>query len=306
MPEMPDERLARLGFVRSRLVRHSAEADEAAVPLSGAEDGLHAAFCADKVLVAGGSALLGPRDRDRAGRAAVEIFLGRLDGRPVFAAEIDPAEAPRLADEPAFRCVDLRGLAVEGSLEPHELGLLATARSLLQWHARHGFCANCGSASLVRAGGFRRECPTCGAHHFPRVDPVVIMLIRRGDACLLGRAPRFPEGMYSCLAGFLEPGETIEDAVRRETYEETRIRIGAVSYLASQPWPFPSSLMIGCVAEALDETIVPDPTELADARWFPREEVLAMLERRHGAGISAPQPMAIAHALMRAFVDGQA
>lgn len=301
-----DDPLARLGFARSRLVRHSAEADEGAIPLSGAEEALHVAFCADRVLVAGGTALLSAGDRDRAGRIGVEVFLGNLDGRPVFAAEIDPGESARLADEGAFRCLDLRGLAVEGSVEGHELGLLATARSLLTWHARNGFCANCGSPTGVRAGGFRRECPTCGAHHFPRTDPVVIMLIRRGDACLLGRAPRFPEGMYSCLAGFLEPGETIEDAVRRETFEETRVRVGAVAYHASQPWPFPASLMIGCIADALDETIVADPAELADARWFPRAEVAAMLERRQGDGLSGPPPMAIAHVLMRAFVEGRA
>lgn len=306
--------LARLGFVQSRLLRHSAEADESDIPLSGTTEALHAAFCADKVLVSGSSALLSASDRDRAGRVGFEVFLGRLDGRPVFAAEIDPVESARLAEESGFRCLDLRSLAVEGSVEPHELGLLATARSLLTWHARSGFCANCGTPTLVRAGGFRRECPTCSAHHFPRTDPVVIMLIRRGEHCLLGRAPRFPEGMYSCLAGFLEPGETIEDAVRRETFEETRIRIGAVVYHASQPWPFPSSLMIGCVGEALDETIVADPAELADARWFSRDEVAGMLDRPHtaipeehrGQGLSGPPPMAIAHVLMRAFVEGRA
>ncbi len=190
-------------------------------------------------------------------------------------------------------------------MEAEELGLLAVAKSMLDWHARHGFCANCGTATVARAGGFRRECPSCNAHHFPRVDPVVIMLVRRGDSCLLGRGPHFRPHMYSCLAGFLEPGETIEDAVRREVFEETRIRVGAVTYRTSQPWPFPSSLMLGCAAEGLDEAIVTDPSELEDARWFTRADVAAMLAGTHPEGIQAPPPMAIAHYLMRAFVAGE-
>ncbi len=157
----------------------------------------------------------------------------------------------------------------------------------------------------LSGGGFRRECPSCSAHHFPRVDPVVIMLVRRGDTCLLGRGPHFRPHMYSCLAGFLEPGETIEDAVRREVFEETQIRVGAVTYRTSQPWPFPSSLMMGCAAEALDEVIVTDPSELEDARWFSRADVAAMLAGTHPEGILAPPPMAIANYLMRAFVAGE-
>lgn len=134
----------------------------------------------------------------------------------------------------------------------------------------------------------------------------MIMLITRGDTCLLGRSPRFNTGMYSCLAGFLEPGETIEDAVRRETFEEVGLTIGAVRYHASQPWPFPASLMIGCVAESLDEAITLDPEELADARWFARDAVAAMLEGRHPEGLTAPPPLAIANLLMRAFVEERA
>lgn len=190
-------------------------------------------------------------------------------------------------------------------MEAEELGLLAVAKSMLDWHTRHGFCANCGTATVAKAGGFRRECPACNAHHFPRVDPVVIMLVRRGETCLLGRGPHFRPNMYSCLAGFLEPGETIEDAVRREVFEETRIRVGAVTYRTSQPWPFPSSLMLGCAAEALDGAIVTDPSELEDARWFDRASVAAMLDGTHPEGIQAPPPMAIANYLMRAFVAGE-
>ncbi len=191
---------------------------------------------------------------------------------------------------PLLRSNDLRSLAGEGRIAPHELGLLATAKSLLAWHARNGFCAHCGTPTRVAAGGYRRECPACETHHFPRTDPVVIMLIRHGDLCLLGRSPRFKEGMYSCLAGFLEPGETIEDAVRRESFEEVGLTIGAVHYHASQPWPFPSSLMIGCVAESRDSGITLDPVELADARWFSRDEVAAMLEGRHPEELTTRRP----------------
>jgi NAD+ diphosphatase len=169
------------------------------------------------------------------------------------------------------------------------------------WHARHGFCANCGARTAIAQGGYRRDCPACGAHHFPRTDPVVIMLAIRGERCLLGRQHRFQPGMYSCLAGFVEPGETLEDAVRREILEESKLSVGRVNYHASQPWPFPSSLMIGCFAEALTEEIVPEEAELEDARWFDRADLLPMLERRHPDGVFVPPPMAIAHHLIRAF-----
>ncbi len=152
-------------------------------------------------------------------------------------------------------------------------------------------------------GGYRRDCPTCGAQHFPRTDPVVIMAIVDGDRVLLGRQARFVPGMYSCLAGFLEPGETIEDAVRRETWEEAGIRVGRVGYHSSQPWPFPNSLMIGCIGEALTTDVVPDATELEDCRWFTRDEARAMLDGSHPDGVSSPKPLAIAHHLLLAFVE---
>ena len=303
---MAEDPLAQLGYAQSRLQRHSAELDESAVPTPDAEGARFVLLAGDRVVLRRpGSALLDGAAAARAPERAFTLFLGRLDGAPVFAAAIAPEAAVGFEADAAFRTLDLRSIAAEGAVEAHELGLLATAKSLLAWHARHGFCANCGTATRLRAGGFRRECPTCEAHHFPRTDPVVIMLIRRGDACLLGRSPRFKEGMYSCLAGFLEPGETIEAAVRRESFEETGIRIGAVAYHASQPWPFPSSLMIGCIAEAESEAITIDPVELADARWFSRDEVAAMLEDTHPEGIQAPPAVAIANYLMRAFVAGE-
>jgi NAD+ diphosphatase len=297
--------LDQLGYAQNRLVRHSAES-AAAIPDLDAADARFVILAGDRVLLAGDTALLTPDTASQAGPRGLTLFLGRLDGAPIFAASV-PAEVADLFDaEPPLRSNDLRSLAGEGRIAPHELGLLATAKSLLAWHARHGFCANCGTPTLLAAGGYRRECPACETHHFPRTDPVVIMLITHGGSCLLGRSPRFNTGMYSCLAGFLEPGETIEAAVRRETFEEVGLTVGAVRYHASQPWPFPASLMIGCVAEARDTTITLDPVELADARWFSRDDVAAMLAGRHPEGLTTPPPMAIAHLLMRAFVEGRA
>lgn len=297
--------LGQLGYVQSRLVRHSAES-AAAIPDLDAPGARIAILAGDRVVLSGDTALLTPDMAARTGERGLTLYLGRLDGDPVFAAVVPAEAAEALEADPDFRTNDLRSLAGEGLIAPHELGLLATAKSLLGWHARQGFCANCGTPTMLAAGGYRRECTACGTHHFPRTDPVVIMLIVRDGACLLGRSPRFHDGMYSCLAGFLEPGETVEDAVRRETFEEVGLTIGAVRYHASQPWPFPSSLMIGCVAESLDAAITLDPEELADARWFSRDAVAAMLEGRHPDGLTTPPPLAIAHLLMRAFVDGRA
>jgi len=290
-----------LGYIHNRLVRHSAESPAAVPPLT--EPGARlVAFAGDRVVLAAGSALLDPAHIAPEGPL---LFLGRLDGAPVFAAALPPERAETFDAGSDFATSDLRGLAAEGGVAPHELGLLATAKSLLSWHARHRFCANCGGPTVPGAGGYRRDCAACETHHFPRTDPVVIMLIVRGEHCLLGRSPRFKEAMYSCLAGFLEPGETIEDAVRRETFEEVGLRIGRVAYHASQPWPFPASLMIGCIAEALDEAITLDAQELVDARWLTRAEVAAMIAGTHPEGLTVPPPMAIAHTLMRAFVEGR-
>lgn len=194
---------------------------------------------------------------------------------------------------------DLRGLAVEGLLPTDELALLAQARSIVHWHERHRFCANCGMATEVKDAGYRRRCPACSAEHFPRTDPVVIMAVRHGDSILLGRQSSWQAGVYSTLAGFVEPGETIEAAATREVLEESGIRSHAYRYVASQPWPFPSSLMIGLVGEALDRDIRIDARELEDARWFGRAEVDDMLNGTHENGLRAPPPMAIAHRLMR-------
>lgn len=198
----------------------------------------------------------------------------------------------------------LRALAVDGYLAADHLGALAQARALINWHRRHSFCSVCGQPTCIGNSGLRRDCPACGAQHFPRSDPVVIMLAIHGEQCLLGRQPHFPAGMYSCLAGFMEPGETIEDAVRRETAEEAGIIVGRVRYYASQPWPFPTSLMIGCHAEALSTTINRDAAELEDCRWFGRDEVARMLAGNHPNGTTTPVAMAIAHHIIRAWAEG--
>lgn len=217
------------------------------------------------------------------------------------ASEVAPQRA---AASVGLHGVDLRAIAARGLVADDMLGILGCAKSVLHWHRGHRFCARCGSATSTVAGGWRRDCRHCGAQHFPRVDPVVIMLAVDGERCLLGRQPRFATGMYSALAGFLEPGETVEDAVRREIQEEAGIACAEVSYFASQPWPFPSSLMLACFARARTTDVVIDVTELEDARWFSRDEVASMLAGAHPAGLSAPQPFAIAHHLLQAFVDG--
>ncbi len=176
--------------------------------------------------------------------------------------------------------------------------IIGHARALLGWHAQHRFCARCGTSSHLVRGGAMRQCSNaaCAAQHFPRVDPVVLMLVVDGDGCLLGRQAQFPQGMYSALAGFVEPGESIEEAVAREVAEEAGVAVTTVRYVASQPWPFVSSLMIGCIAEARTRDLTIDPHELEDARWFSRAEVADALR---GAGpLKVPPSIALAHTLL--------
>jgi len=230
---------------------------------------------------------------------ATLVLLGIGDGRAHFALDISAREAP---PEDGTAMVDVRTLAA--SVPAAEAAILAEARALIDWHARHRFCARCGAASDLAAGGWTRRCPNCGTQHYPRVDPVVIMLAVNGERCLLGRNRRRVGSRYSCLAGFVEPGETLEEAVRREVFEEAGIRIGRVRYLASQPWPFPSTLMVGMLAEALSDTITVDAEELAEARWFEREEVRRMVARSQSdrpiPGVATlPPPLAIGHQIAR-------
>ncbi len=174
----------------------------------------------------------------------------------------------------------------------------AAALSLSAWHRRHGFCSCCGQASAPGRGGWSRHCGACGADHFPRVEPVVIMLAEHEGRVLLGRQPRFPPRRYSALAGFVEVGEAIEDAVARELWEEAGIRVRDIRYVGSQPWPFPSSLMIACTAHTDDADLTIDRSELEDARWFTRREVAEAMAGSAGAAFVAPPPFAIAHSLL--------
>ncbi|MGA7996786.1 MAG: NAD(+) diphosphatase, partial [Bradyrhizobium sp.] len=217
---------------------------------------------------------------------------------------ISAAAVESLLPREDVKVSELRGMAMQGLVPPGQLSAIAVAKSMVNWHQRHGYCANCGTRTAMREGGWKRECPNCKAEHFPRTDPVVIMLVALDDRVLLGRQKQFPPGMYSCLAGFVEAAETIEDAVRREIFEESGIRCTDVNYYMTQPWPYPSSLMIGCTARATSENIVVDRTELEDARWFDRAEATLMIKRQHPDGLAGPHPFAIAHHLLGRWVHG--
>jgi NAD+ diphosphatase len=238
------------------------------------------------------------------GANAGTIFLGLRDGAPIFGMGIAAAAVEKLLTGQEAVVTELRGMAMQGVVPPEQLSAIAMAKSMVTWHQRHGFCANCGTRTGMKEGGWKRDCPNCKAEHFPRTDPVVIMLVTSGDKCLLGRQKQFLPGMYSCLAGFVEAAETIEDAVRREIFEESGIRCTDVNYYMTQPWPYPSSLMIGCTARATSEDIVVDRTELEDARWFDRDEATLMIKRQHPDGLAGPHPFAIAHHLLGRWVHG--
>lgn len=244
--------------------------------------------------------------------APERVFLGDDEGVLTFAAELtqwvpvnvneaelntflDPSlqHHPALPNDHAFS--ELR--AHMTVLSPRDAELAASARAVLHWHRSHRFCAACGAESQFAMGGWQRNCTACGAHHFPRTDPVVIMLITHGNAVLVGRSPGWPNGMYSLLAGFVEPGETLEAAVRREVFEEAGITVGEVGYLASQPWPFPASLMFGCSGIATSRDITIDPEEIEDARWVTREEMADVFTGQH-PDILPARKGAIAHFLL--------
>ncbi|MFD2052693.1 NAD(+) diphosphatase [Mesorhizobium calcicola] len=230
------------------------------------------------------------------------VLLGFSEHGPVLAvpAGIDAEHLPE-----TIKAIDYRSVYMQGLIDDAAAGAMAQGAALLAWHASHRFCSKCGTESQMRAGGYKRHCPNCGTEHFPRTDPVAIMLTATRDKCLLGRGRHFAPGMYSALAGFIEPGETIEAAVRRETLEEAGIQLGRVVYHASQPWPFPYSLMIGCFGEPLNDDIQADLNELEDCRWFARDEVRLMLTREHPGDLVTPPKGAIAHHLIRAWVDSE-
>lgn len=249
--------------------------------------------------------------------AGAPVLLGLDDGRPWFGADIsgwapdiadaaanaaflDPTEQRHPALPSDSRFVELRMMMTR--LSRREAEIAATARALFGWHLTHRFCSRCGHESVPALAGWTRRCPSCNTEHYPRTDPVVIMLITRGDSLLLGRNAAWPEGMYSLLAGFIEPGETVEAAVRREVMEEAGVRVGEVRYLASQPWPFPASLMLGCQGEALSEEIDIDPTEIEDAIWITRQEMVDVFSGTNPR-IRPARPGAIAHFLIRRWME---
>ena len=237
---------------------------------------------------------------------AESIFLGAdKTGAPHFALAVTEHRTRHVpgAVEKLRPIVDLRSLAMQGSMPPDELSLCGMARALAQWHENARHCGHCGGQTRVKDGGWKRRCWACGMEWFPRVDPVAIMLITDGERCLLAHEHRYGDKMFSALAGFVEPGEDIAHAVRREVFEETGVKVGEVTFMESQPWPFPHSLMLGCLGRAETTELTIDTTELADARWFSRAEARQMLERTHPDGLHVPGEQAIANVLIRSFVE---
>jgi NAD+ diphosphatase len=228
------------------------------------------------------------------------VFVGLEDGAPLFAVDI-AGEAEPVLGTGSFG--EMRAAAFV--LPARDTAIAGQAKALIDWHRRHRFCPNCGAMTEFRDGGYRRVCPACAAEHFPRTDPVVIMLPIFDGACLVGRNARFPGALYSAFAGFVEPGETMEEAVKRELMEEAALTIGAVTYHASQPWPFPSSIMLGCYADALSRDFRIDGTEIADARWLTKEEARTRLASGGNDEMKLPVPIAIAHHLIRDWVEGR-
>jgi len=296
-----------LGYTASLIDRAAHRRNEAAALASDARAGAY--LVGGELIITrkrgeGGDPLFSLAEARALAPARETVLLGFLDGAPRFGLGIGKEDAEALkarADD--FLVTDLRSIAVQGLVAPEHLPPIAEAKALLAWHARHRFCSNCGAQTNVSQAGWKRECPACKVEHFPRTDPVVIMLAIDGERCLMGRAGRFVANMWSCLAGFIEPGESIEEAARRETLEEAGIVCGRVKYFASQPWPFPMSLMIGCHAQATSTEITVDREELEDARWFTRDEVVQMFRGEHPEQITIPPPIAIAHHIIRAWVE---
>ena len=239
--------------------------------------------------------------RELAGGPERLLFMGLWRGTAVFAVDMEGSAAP--ADGPLEglgRFEDLRMIAM--TLPPSEAAIVATAKGMFEWRRKHRHCAACGQPSEVADAGWKRLCPACKTQHFPRTDPVVIMLAVKGERCLVGRQAAWPKKMYSALAGFLEPGESIEEACARELWEEAKLKTVRVRYHSTQPWPYPSSLMIGLIAEVENDDATPDMIELDEVRWFTREETRAML-RGEVADANAPGALAIAHSLIRAWSE---
>ncbi len=235
---------------------------------------------------------------------AEPVFLGiDRDGAPHFA--IEAPDRFDMANFPLAEMGEFTDLRAAASIIPMgDLAILGCAKWLFDWHKRHGFCGKCGAQTERQEAGWKRFCAACKTEHFPRTDPVVIMAVTRGDLICLGRQRVWPKGMYSALAGFIEPGESIEDAVAREVLEESGLVVQDVRYHSTQPWPFPSSLMIGAICTVGEGDAHPDEEELEEVRWFTREEIALMFDRKHPDAF-APTPIAIAHHIIKAWAEGR-
>jgi len=298
VPEWERLRILRklpMTFAGNPLDRASERRTDSAWLAAQMPGGLFLPLWQNKPLVVSGRAAFLPWRE--AWRNNISVFLG-LDGtQAMFAVDIAGESAPDL--EGTFE--EMRASAFV--LPARDTAIAGQAKALIDWHRRHGFCANCGAGTEPCDGGYRRLCPACAAEHFPRTDPVVIMLPVLDDHCLVGRNARFANGLYSAFAGFVEPGESMEDAVRRELQEEAGIQIGAIRYHASQPWPFPSSLMLGCYADALSRDFRIDGNEIVDARWLSKNEVRKRLAKEIEDEMTMPAPIAIAHHLVRGWAN---
>jgi NAD+ diphosphatase len=302
---------ARVGFAQNTIIRDAENRDEESLGKALSNPAVrYYVFSSGKVLVRKGDDPTALFDKEEAETFDVKPERAVLLGEAP--AEGGQSGGPRIAipgriDEETlvepYKLYDYRSLLYSSSVNETDVGAIAQGGSLLYWHAVNKFCGKCGTASVSHIGGYRRDCPACDHKIFPRTDPVVIMLAVQDGKCLMGRSPHFPEGWYSTLAGFVEPGETIEDAVRRETFEESGIKIRRVHYHASQPWPFPHSLMIGVHCEAVSDDISFQENELEDCRWFTREDVKLMIADEHPMGFKCPPSKAIASALIQAWVE---
>jgi NAD+ diphosphatase len=241
---------------------------------------------------------------DEGGRLLWTAFGGADEGEELIFLGLEagvPHYAPLVRAAPGQRAWSV--FALLNRMATADAAVWGAARSLLEWHNRHGFCSACGAATALFRAGWGRRCPACRAEHFPRVDPVVIMLAEHAGRVLLARQPQYPQGRYSALAGFVEPGESIEEAVTRELKEEAAVEASDIRYVASQPWPFPGQLMIACTARAASDAVTLDRTELEDAFWASRADIAAAFAGEAGARFLAPPPYAIAHTLLRHWAE---
>ncbi len=300
-----------MSFIDNTLERHSAKRSDKAWldGLLARDDARVALSTANRLILPEGDGQTISHTLDAALSLGADrnelVLLGsNPDGtEPLFATTIAKSDE-EIESLSGVRVTDLRTLALEGAFSKPDLSVLSQARALIHWHRTHQFCSRCGHKTEMAEAGYRRDCPSCGGQHFPRTDPCVIMLISDGERALLGRPARLAEGIYTTLAGFMEPGETIEQAVRRETLEESAIQVGEVRMVSNQPWPFPANLMLGCYGKALTTDIQIEDDELEACGWYTRDEVRQMLEGSHPLSHHIPPPISISYELIVDWLNG--